>query len=82
MSSPSEDWPIDAIDPDAFWRRSHGLGNEYKEISCVSLGFITLGPSEGTVERLLSQQKTIQGIHGINYQLETIHARLTLHVSR
>jgi hypothetical protein len=81
-SSPSEEWLIDVIDSDVFWRRSHGLANEYKEISRVALRFITLGASEADGERLLSQQRAIQGIHGTNYQVETIHARIHLHVSR
>jgi hypothetical protein len=37
-----------------------------------------MGTSEAEVERLLREQKHVQGMHDKNYGTETLHARLVL----
>jgi hypothetical protein len=65
--------------PDTYWREFHGHSDELGCVAHVALCFITLGCSEADMERLISLQKGIQGIHGTNYRMETLHARAVLH---
>jgi hypothetical protein len=38
--------------------------------------YASIGTSEAPAERLLSEQKDIQGPHGVNFGIEKLHARL------
>jgi hypothetical protein len=68
--------------PDAYWREFHGRAGELKNLAHIALRFITLGCSEADMERTISLQKHIQGVHGTNYRLEIIGARAILHTRR
>jgi hypothetical protein len=42
----------------------------------IGLKYASIGTSEASVERLLSEQKAAQGPYGVNFGTETLHARL------
>jgi hypothetical protein len=64
--------------PDAYWRQFHGHSDALGRFAHVALRFITLGCSEADIERLLSEQRHLQGVHGTHYRTDTLHAREVL----
>jgi hypothetical protein len=48
----------------------------------VAIHCRALGSGEADVERLLSVQQHIQGVHGITCRTDTSHARAVLHEPR
>jgi hypothetical protein len=77
--APERPFPDDSLNPNMYWRSMHAKGDQSHELSMIALRFISLAASEAEVERTLSLQKNIQGLHGTNYGTETLHARLVLH---
>jgi hypothetical protein len=68
--------------PDAYWRQFHGCSDACGRFAHVALRFITLGCSEAEIERLLSEQRHLQGVHGTNYRTDTLQARELLRERR
>jgi hypothetical protein len=71
-----------SLNPDQYWRRFRGRPDKLAPLVHVGIHFSTLGCSEADVERLLSAQKHIQGVHGTNCRTDTLHARLVLYKPR
>jgi hypothetical protein len=70
--------PNAPINPDEHWREVHSLGPEWCGLARIGVRCAWMGTSEAEVERLLPEQKQIQGMHGVNYGTETLHARLVI----
>jgi hypothetical protein len=68
--------------PDQYWRRYHGRSHKLGSLARVALRFITLGCSEADIERLRSEEKHFQGVHGTNYRMDTLQAREILREPR
>jgi hypothetical protein len=51
------------VDPDKRWREVHRC-ERCERVAHTALGFVTAGTSEAEVERVLSAQRHIPGIHG------------------
>jgi hypothetical protein len=70
------------LTPDDYWREYHGQSTALGRLAHIALRFVTLGCSEADIERLLSEQKHLQGIHGTNYRMDTLQAREVLRETR
>jgi hypothetical protein len=70
--------PDSPADTEQHWREVHSLGPEWCGLARIGLRYASMGTSEAEVERLLREQKHVQGMHGTNYGTETLHARLVL----
>jgi hypothetical protein len=65
--------------PDPYWRKLFcQAGSVWQSASQIAMRFISAGTSEAEVERTLSRQKDIQGLHGTNFGTAILDARLTL----
>jgi hypothetical protein len=67
---------------DEYWRQYHGRSDAQGQLAHVALRFITLGCSEADIERLLSEQRHVQGVQGTNDRTETLQARELLREPR
>jgi hypothetical protein len=65
-------------DPDRHWREVHLAQAKWADLARIGLRYASIGTSEASVERLLGEQKEVQGRHGVNFGTETLHARLVL----
>jgi len=72
----------DALNRSMYWPSVRAEGDPYHELATIAPTFISLHASGAEVERTLTLQENIQGIHGISYGTETRHARLVLHKTR
>jgi hypothetical protein len=70
--------PQTSVNSDAHWREVHAMGADWRDLARIGVRYASIGTSEADVERLLREQKDIQGLHGVNYGTETLHARLCL----
>jgi hypothetical protein len=67
---------------DQYWRRFHGRSDELARLARVAIRLTILGCSEADAERLVSIQRTIPGLHGMNYRTDMFHARVLRHEMR
>jgi hypothetical protein len=70
--------PDAPTDPHCHWREVHSISPDWTELARISLRYASIGTNEASVERLIGEQKPIQGPHGVNYGTETPHAHLVL----
>jgi hypothetical protein len=70
--------PDTLTDEDIHWRTVHALGDKWKDLGRIGVRSASMATSEAEVERLLSVQKTVQGIHGVHFGTATLDARLFL----
>jgi hypothetical protein len=69
------DCPTEA---DLHWRTVHALGAVWEDLARIGVRYAAMATSEAEVERLLSVQKDVQGIHGVHFGTATLDARLFL----
>jgi hypothetical protein len=60
------------------WRTVHAIDETWTGFARIGVRDASIATSEADVERLLGEQKDVQGFHGINFGTQTFHARLAL----
>jgi hypothetical protein len=64
--------------PDPHWREEYARNPEWKDLGRIGVRYASMRVSEADVERLIGEQQQIQGLHGVNFGTEMLHARLVL----
>jgi hypothetical protein len=64
--------------PDLHWRDVHARHPKWRDLARIGIRYASIATSEAAVERILGEQQEVQGLHGVNYGTETLHARLVL----
>jgi hypothetical protein len=54
------------------------MAPEWREMARIGVTYASIETSEAFLDRLLGEQKEIQGHHGVNFGTETFQARLVL----
>jgi hypothetical protein len=70
--------PDEPTNSDVHWREAHALGPPWTGLARIGLRYCSIGTSEADVERVIGEQRQIQGSFGGNFGTETLHARLVL----
>ena len=69
------------MDPNSFWRSIPDYDGTWRAFSCLALMLISLSCSEADVERLISRQRDVQGVHATNMRVDTIEARMRIQMA-